>query len=83
MKKEQSDLTSDSDPFAVRPLSTGEMLPHPGGETMLNLLDLEPIRAGYSSLCTHAFVTSAAIAQAVVQVSLLSNISSQRMLLPR
>lgn len=40
------------------------MLPHAGGEVTLTVEGLEsPVRAGYSSTCTHAFITSAAIAQ--------------------
>jgi hypothetical protein len=42
------------------------MLPHAGGEVTLTVEGLaSPVRAGYSSMCTHAFITTAAISQSL------------------
>jgi hypothetical protein len=41
----------------------GEVLPHSNGEVMLAVEGVGHVWSGYSPLCTHAFITSAALRQ--------------------
>jgi hypothetical protein len=49
--------------YTWQPHDAGEVLPHSNGEVMLAVVGVGHVWSGFSPLCTHAFITSAALRQ--------------------